>query len=62
MTRHSASATTAKARTFPSRNSDAGTLETYTWRIVFCSPSLAMASAARSGGNMESPRTKIPGP
>ena len=37
-------------------------LETYTWRIVFCSPSFAMASDASSGGNMERARTKIPGP
>ena len=62
MTTHSASATAVKARIFPSRNSCAEMLDTYTWRIVFCSLSLAIASAARSGGNIERPSTKMPGP
>ena len=62
MIRHSASATAAKATILPSRNSCAEMLETYTWRIVFCSVSRAMESAARRGGNIERASTKIPGP
>src|SRR5258708_23835568 len=61
-TKHSASATAVNAIIFPNRNSCAEMLETYTCRIVFCSPSFAMARAASRGGNMEITNTNTPRP
>src|SRR5690349_20791967 len=46
----------------PSRYSCAEMLDTYTCRIVFCSPSLDIASAASSGGNSARATANAPGP
>ena len=60
--RHCVSPSTMPARILPSRNSCTEMLETYTCRIVFCSPSRDIASAASTVGKMDRPSTRNPGP
>ena len=59
---HCATPTTMPARILPSRNSCAEMLETYTCKIVFCSPSRDIASAASTVGKIDRPSTRKPGP